>query len=241
MKYPYHPLGRNQNPFDANDYNLRDFIPRMVSLETESDWKFPAPSLDQKNTPHCVGFAGANFRVNYPTFTPQTNADGDKYYYKSKEYDGQPLQENGSCGRSLAKALVYYGVIQAYAFALDIPTLDYWLLNKGPIMVGTVWTMDMFSPDADNVIHCTGSEAGGHEYLLNAKKPGWKRIHNSWSDSWGIKGEAWISDEEFEKIFSYNGDALTAVELDNDPIPTPDPAPENPGCLSALKKLWGKK
>ncbi len=234
MKYPY-PLGRNVNPFDYRDFNLRQWAFREKTTVTESDWKFPASSLDQLETPHCVGFAIAGFRINLPTFTPQTNDDGHKYYYKCKEYDGQPLMENGSCSRSAAKTMVFYGMINAYAFATDMETLKWWLLNRGPLIVGTSWTMDMFTPDKDNIIHYTGVEVGGHEYILNAYKPNLYRIHNSWNDAWGINGEAWIPEDELTALFNHSGDALTAVELDPT-IPIPDP--KNPGCLSKVAGLF---
>ena len=228
-------LGRVKSPFDENDYNLRDFIPRMISTVTESNWQYPAESLDQKDTPHCVGFSIANFGINLPTFTPYKNADGDKFYYKCKEYDGQPGMENGSCSRSAAKTMVFYKMISAYAFALEMQTLKYWVLNKGPVIVGTIWTNDMFIPDEGNVIHPTGDNAGGHEYILNGFKDGFYKIHNSWGDAWGLGGEALISELDFEKLFAYDGEALTAVELDP---ANPPPINENPGCFTVIGKLW---
>jgi len=242
MNYPY-PLGRNQNTYDPKDLLLREMILRVPTDIVDMEWDYPGPATDQGVTPHCVGFAGANFLINLPTFTPQTNADGDRYYYKSVEYDGNPNSENGSTSRSLAKTLVFYGAINAYAFIYDQKTFDFWLRTKGPIICGTNWTEGMFFPDVNYIIHTTGNVVGGHEYEVNAIRGddtyGLYRIQNSWGDGYGDHGAVWIPKKEFWDNFKYGGDALTAIELDPViPLPEPDPEPEKPGCLSKIVGLF---
>lgn len=231
-------LGRIKSPFDFRDYNLRNFIPRKVSQVQESDWPFTLEPLDQKDTGHCVGFSMADFGINNPMATPYSNQDGHDFYYRCKIVDNEPGQENGSYIRSAAKVMLDLKMVDVYAFALDMATLDYWLLNNGPVIVGTIWTNDMFVPDANNFIHPTGATAGGHAYLLNAKRPGAKRLINSWGDSWGQNGQAWISDEDFEKIFNYDGEAVTAFE-----IKKVDPSNPGKGCSTTavgqlIKRLF---
>lgn len=215
-----YPLGRNPSPFDNRDYDLRSFIP-IVKHEielTEKMWEFPSGPLDQGDSSHCIGFAAADWGINLPTNTNFTNDDGHRFYYECKEIEGQPGEENGAYIRSIGKVLKANKHLEAYAFAPDINTIKYWLLYKGPIIAGTIWTEGMFTPDENNVIHPTGSSMGGHAYLLNEwRVDDYIGIQNSWGESWGKNGKAYISKEDFERIFSRGGEALAAVEIIKQP------------------------
>lgn len=214
-------FGRIVSPYDSHDFNLKEFIPKgeLGTLAKEKAWAFPQEPLDQGSTPHCVGFSMANFGINLPVFTPYTNEAGHKFYYKCKIIDGHPKDEDGTTIRSAAKVLKKEGIINAYAFAYDMSMIKWWLLNKGPLIVGTLWTEGMMVPDSDNMIHATGLKLGGHGYTINEWDE-WERgerigIQNSWGLSWGVNGKAYISAEDFNKLFSYDGEAMTAVELEN--------------------------
>jgi hypothetical protein len=212
------PLGRNKSVFDKNDYNLKDFIPRNAYFTSISEkcWDFPATPLNQGTEGHCCGFSMANFGINFPTNTSYTNEDGHSFYYQCKIEDGEPNQENGSTIRSVAKVLKKMGKINAYAFAPDMASIKWWLLNKGPIIVGTAWTNDMLSPKKDNTIDIGGGIVGGHAYLLNEwRSDNYIGIQNSWGYDWGKNGKAYINSVDFEKLFVYDGEALTAVELES--------------------------
>lgn len=235
----YH-FGRLPSPFDARDYRLANYIPRGAigeSVYTERKWDYPIEVLDQKNTPHCVGFSMANFGINLPTFTPYTNQDGHDFYYKCKILDGEPGKENGSYIRSAMKVLRNDGIIDSYAFAPTLAEVKWWLLNKGPIISGTLWLSNMLEPDSYGVIHATGESVGGHAIILNE----WKLdadveyigIKNSWGPIWGNNGKAYISAEDYAKLLYYNGEAATAVELAS------SGTVEGEGCLNWLFKLFG--
>lgn len=209
-------FGRNVSPFDSRDFNLRSFATKGIGPSVnERKWAFPQEPLDQGETPHCVGFSMANFGINLPVFTPYTNEAGHKFYYKCKVVDGNPGDEDGSTIRSAAKVLKNDGIINAYAFAYDLAMIKWWVLNRGPVIVGTTWTSDMMIPDADNMIYPTGARLGGHAYLINE----WTKnqligIQNSWGNDWGIHGKAYILASDFEKLFKYDGEAMAAVELE---------------------------
>ena len=214
-----HGLGRVPSPFDKRDYNLDWFIPKIglkISLIKERNWLFPlTEALDQGETPHCVGFGIADFGINLPTFTNYTNDDGDRFYYMCKELDNEPLAETGSNLRSAAKVMKNLRRISSYAFANTLAQVKYWLLNKGPLIAGTIWTEEMFTPNTFNVLNIGGNVVGGHAYLLNEwTKNNYIGIQNSWGSSWGIGGKAYISVENFEKIFRQGGEVLTSVELE---------------------------
>lgn len=230
MTIDYHKrLGRNESKFDSKDWNLRGFISKGVSLKIikESNWEFPSESLDQGDSPHCTGFSLADFGINLPINTPYTNEDGHRFYYECKKIDNEPNEENGSSIRSVAKVLKNQGKIEAYAFAPDMATIKWWLLNKGSMIAGTIWTENMFTPNENNILNIDGDTAGGHAYLLNEWRiDNYIGIQNSWGSQWGKNGKAYISADNFEKLFIHSGECLAAVELES--------AMKSKGCLFSL-------
>ena len=222
-------FGRNVSPYDSRDYDLKTFIHKTIESEQkiEQNWIFPSKALDQYDKPFCVGFSMANFGINYPVNTKYTNNDGHNFYYLCKIKDGQPNMENGSDIRTAAKVLVDSKIIDGYAWAKTIADVKYWLLNKGPMIVGTDWLEGMDTPDKNNIIHATGKVLGGHAYLLNEwTKDNFIGIQNSWDDRWGKNGKAYISAKDFEKLLKrWGGEALAAVEINknNSQVPYADP------------------
>lgn len=210
-------FGRKPSPFDIRDYNLASFVPAGLpdTGVTYSNWEFKHEPLDQSTTLHCVGFSIANFGINAPVETHYTNDDGHRFYYDAKEFDGEPKQENGSTIRSAAKVMRKYGQIDNYAFAPDVETIRWWVLNKGPMVVGTIWTASMLKPDEDYVIKPDSNIVGGHAYVLNSyDESGYFGIQNSWGKEWGFNGKAYIHEDDFRKLFMRGGEAIAAVELD---------------------------
>jgi hypothetical protein len=231
-----HGLGRKPSPLDIRDYKLSNFMPaKLGDLSGGKSWAFNAEPLDQGNTGHCVGFGGADFGINTPIEDAYTNADGDRLYYLCKVVDGEPNQEDGSTVRSIAQVLQQEGRIANYAFASSTDEITYWLLNNGPVIVGTEWTSDMFMPNSDNIIRPTGNVQGGHCYLLNEKTSnGLYGLQNSWGKAWGVNGKAYISIDDFAILFRSGGEAMTSVELPIDTPPTPNP---NKGCSTLLSEF----
>lgn len=209
-------FGRKVSVFDSRDWSLKDFMKGFaVPANPNKEWAFPQESLDQGETSHCVGFGMADFGINLPVFTPYTNEAGDKFYRLCKIQDNDPDGEDGTTIRSAANVLKNEGIINAYAFAFDMSMVKWWLRNRGPLLVGTIWTTNMMEPDSENLIYPTGDMLGGHGYLVNGIRDNKLRIQNSWGSSWGINGAAYMLVSDFEQIFRYNGEAMTAVELEN--------------------------
>ena len=231
-------LGRNVSPFDHRDYSLTAFMPRgvfKISPIAEMRWDFPSESLNQNDSSHCTGFSAAAFGICSPINDNYTNDDGHRFYYLCKVEDGEPNMENGSNIRSVAKVLRNVGRIDGYAFAPNVDSIKWWVLNKGPLIVGTIWMTSMFEPDENGIIQISGSVIGGHAYLIDEyRKDGYFGFQNSWGDFWGEFGRAYISVENFGKIFRYGGEALTSVEL---PLIGATSQEGNIGCLQLIANL----
>ncbi len=231
-------LGRNPSAFDARDMALSAFMAKdyyNLPVPKSMKWDFLAEPLNQGETPHCVGFSGADWGICNPVQDNYTNQDGHNFYYKCKIIDGEPNQENGSSVRSIAKVLKSAGRMNAYAFAASVAELKYWLLTQGPVIMGTTWTNNMFTPDADNIVHATGDVAGGHAYLINeVTENNLYGIQNSWDGGWGINGKAYISEADLTLLLRNGGEAVTAVEL---PLenPSPNPSPVNGSCSGLIE------
>lgn len=207
-------LGRLKSPFDKRDYPLGAYIPRFkLGLISKRHWTFPKASLNQEETYHCVGFSGAGFGICRPVEFPYTDEDGHSLYYLCKEIDGEPGKENGSYVRSIAKVLQNRHRIKNYAFANSMDEIIYWLLQRGPMIAGTIWTDGMYRPNNQNVISVYGDYVGGHAYLLTGYEHPYIDIQNSWGNGWGDKGKARISVSDFETLFNYDGEVMASVEI----------------------------
>ena len=63
-------------------------------------------------------------------------------------------------------------------------------LQTGPVIVGTVWTTPMFTPDPAGFVHPRGQVEGGHEYLVRGCHLGatpddqYLICDNSWGEGW---------------------------------------------------------
>ena len=216
-----YPLGRKESPLDPRDWDLGTFkAAEELKLQVEEPitsmhWFFRGlRPLYQGDFGHCCGFMDANFLINDPINTPCTDEDGHRFYYMCKVFDGEPLNEEGSNIRSAARVLQQIGRIQNYAFAKDFETIKWWLLHKGPLLLGTVWYEGMFTPDPDGTVHPTGAVAGGHAWEANGIDEMYIYGQNSWGE-WGIHGAFRILISDFIKILSVSGEAIAAVELES--------------------------
>ena len=178
-------------------------------------WPNTEAVLDQGDTPHCVGFSGAQWGNTQPINDQFNDEDGHDIYYECKVIEEEPKEENGATIRALAKALTDRGRINAYAFAGTVGEAVVWIQKRGPVVWGTEWTEDMFYPNKDGIVHSTGAVAGGHAYVGCAYDPVRDLIGNlnSWSNEWGLDGFFWIPRKEMEELWKRDGEALAAVEL----------------------------
>lgn len=206
-------------------------------------WSDPDPTLNQANFGTCVGNGTAQFLNTDPVedhFTegmgqPATTglATARALYFEATVLDGQPDDPNapgggqqGASVRSGMKALANRKRIGSYAAAASTDEITAWLRTKGSLVAGTDWLEEMFTPDAHGVLHVAGAVAGGHCYLLDEHVPAGAEnaaglvlafeaygMRNSWDDSWGIHGRAYIAVSDFATLLAQGGEAWAAVEL----------------------------
>lgn len=148
--------------------------------------------------------------------------------------------DTGSDGLSLAKALKMLGLSDTYTHAFSYKAAVS-ALQKGPVAFGTVWYNSMFDPTSKGeiVVDPGSGVAGGHEYLSRQFDADNDRvwIDNSWGESWGQDGRAWISGKSMTALLKAQGD-VTVPHLVN---VTPGPGPVPPGPVPPADvdtQLW---
>lgn len=224
-------LGRRWTS-DWNDLNFlaRAVLPRTSTVEVRY-WDDDYWWGDQGDTSECVGYSLAHWLEDAPVLhqreTPPV-VPPNYVYTEAQLIDEWPGEDyDGTSVRAGAKVLQTLGYIKEYRWAMTAQEIAVAVLEVGPVVVGTVWTTDMFTPDAGAVIRPTGHSAGGHAYLLNGYDSftGYFRVKNSWGRGWGHDGHAYLHISDMELLLAADGEACLALEQQL-PIIAPEPEPE---------------
>ena len=233
-------LGRHVR-HDSRSLRFRVDAEEIASLSSVAH-ETHIPTLDQGQLGSCTGNAstkaiGTGILWTEPVqhVLSETDEGLDEKYAvavysaatRLDNYSGTyPPTDTGSDGLSVAKVLQSAGLISGYQWATSLEAL-LTALARQPVIVGTEWTGDMFSPSSDGQLHITGSVEGGHEYCLDELDVDNKRvwIHNSWGETWGLNGRAWLTWDDMEELLHRQGDC-TVFTPATEPAPQPGPAPE---------------
>lgn len=216
-------LGRRVSK-DDRDYKFK--LPRReieAREHTSRYWSTPHLPLDQGNTSQCVAYSGTGYLMAGPIFNQPPVAPAELYRQcqQNDEWSGEDYE--GTSVRALFKVLQSMGLIGEYRWAFDVPTVVNHVLTQGPVVMGTSWYMDMFTPTVDDdYIEATGENAGGHAWLImgvNKHKhnpdgtTGAVRMINSWGPGWGAHGRAWLTFATLAKLIADDGEAGVATEI----------------------------
>lgn len=224
-------LGRRWTP-DWNDLKFlaAAVLPRTSTVESR-EWEDHHWWGNQHETSQCVGYSLTHWLEDAPVLhereTPPV-VQPDYVYSEAQLIDEWPGTDyDGTSVRAGAKVLQQLGYISEFRWAMTAQEVAVAVLEVGPVVVGTVWTEDMFNPDSEGKIRPTGASAGGHAYLLNGydARTGYFRIKNSWGREWGKNGYAYIHINDLQLLLEADGEACLALEQ-RLPIIEPDPVPD---------------
>lgn len=180
---------------------------------------------NQGRTSQCVGYSWVHWLDAGPVRQPYLKEksgigrpwDPKDIYNRAKRLDQWPGEDyHGTSVRAGAKVLKRKGLIREYRWAWDIETVVETLLKEGPMVVGTWWYSQMYSPDDHGIIRARGKRDGGHAYLLCGVDLNTQllKIKNSWGRNWGKDGYATIPIKDFEKLLDEGGEACMAFEVE---------------------------
>lgn len=185
---------------------------------------------DQGGTSQCVVYSWAHWAERPDNIvTPWKSAGGHQLVNGQWQFQGQPpvidldlaykwAQRNdqwpgenydGTSVRAGAKYLQRRGLIDGYYWTRSVSELAQAVLERGPVVVGTMWTMDMFVGDSRGYITPTGENAGGHAYLIDGVNMTHKffRLKNSWGRNWNRYGFGRIRFDDMQTLLDNHGEA----------------------------------
>lgn len=238
---PQHPaLGRHVE-HDPRSLNYAHGVLPKTAIKSV-DWTRRVPVFNQGQLGSCTGNAAIGLvgtdSQDRPGLTsiilnghalPVDEDLAVKAYELATQLDTitgtYPPDDTGSSGLGAAKALKKLGLATSYKHAFSLDAVKS-ALQSAPVMVGTIWLKSMFTVDSKTGfvnVDRSSEVAGGHEYVLSAYDADRKvfRLDNSWGESWGVRGSAWLTEAAMQWLLSQQGDVTVPVWTQ---APTPSPA-----------------
>lgn len=181
-------------------------------------------NLDQGKEGACTGFGGAHALASTPfARTGVTATFAQKLYYQARredEWEGEDY--DGSSVNGAMHAARTLGYIRSWRWARTVSEVLHGLSYHGSAEAGSNWTDNMFEPGTDGYLRATGNVIGGHAYCVSGFRPALARsltavdfwIDNSWGPNWGLRGGAWITDVDAQKLwFSNYGEIAFPIKI----------------------------
>jgi hypothetical protein len=202
--------------------------------------------LDQGNEGSCVGFGCGHELVAAPVEVDSVDYNYCRNIYKEAqkldEFPGEYYE--GTSVLAGLKVLKNAGWCDAYNWSFDFDTFLNGVSNEGPAIVGTSWYSGMSDTDENGFVHVTGSNEGGHCWLVKGINVEDEYLigHNSWGTSWGMGGDFKISFADMKKLLAEDGEAAFLVGRHDPPVTPVDPESANSFWLwlwNLIKSLLG--
>jgi hypothetical protein len=211
--------------------------------------------LDQGNEGSCVGHSIGHELIATPIPCPSVDHEyAYRIYKEAQKVDEWPGEDyEGTSVLAGLKVIKDLGWCDEFRWSFSHLDTELGIAYEGPGIAGTNWYTDMMNLDSEGFIHPTGYNEGGHCYLylgVDIEKKAFV-IHNSWGESWGRNGRAFISFDDYEKLRVNEGEmAFLIGRHDTGGIEPPPPEPEPSDCefsnavadlLNSVWKATGKK
>lgn len=199
-----------------NNFPVRALL-RRVAYQEPRTWIWNCLKvLDQGQEGSCVGHGFAHEMLTDPYPRKDIgSSDAFNIYRLAQRMDEYPGEdyEGTSVLAGIKAVKEMYRNIESYRWATNIQDIVATLGYFGPIVIGVNWYEGMYDADADGFVHVRGNISGGHCCLLRGVdiKKGAFVLHNSWGESWGKGGAAWISFDDFSRLLREQGEACVIV------------------------------
>lgn len=171
--------------------------------------------LDQGREGACTGFALAHEAAGRPVVVAGiTNITAQDVYHRARELDEWPGEDyEGSSVLGAMKAGMERGWYKEYRWAFGEADLALAIGHCGPAVLGINWYEGMLTPDLFGKIRVSGAVAGGHAILCNGYNARRReyRLHNSWGEDWGQRGECIIGADDMARLLREQGEACIPV------------------------------
>jgi hypothetical protein len=206
-------------------------IRALVGAKAARSYSWRTVTTDQGRQGACVGHGvvqEATARpvtvfgdpVKQPPDVANLNNIARDVYYEAQKIDPWPGGEYAGASPTYAGTSVLAGVKigqqrgwwTEYRWALgpgpDAAAQDVILAlgYAGPVIMGTAWRSGMWRPDADGYLRATGSNQGGHCYLLSRYSK--RRDAVFTTNSWGGAGAGWITRPDLVSLLADDGEAV---------------------------------
>lgn len=167
--------------------------------------------LDQGSEGACTGYGEEHVRALSPRQRIVTNESAKSIYYEARKQDEWAGEDyEGSSVNGAMKAARLQGKIRAWYWCMDLAEIRHALSYHGGVEAGTNWYSGMWNTDSDGLVHVTGEVVGGHAWALAGYRQvnGTRqyRIENSWGQSWGDGGGAWIWESDLSELLANQGE-----------------------------------
>lgn len=171
---------------------------------------WPSPAYTNPTNKYSVGVAWYNWYQGQKNKLPEQKFFISPLDFLYKEGD----LDNGTI-RGGAKFLHKNKLIRAYYWTQDVDVLANYILNYGPAVVGTEWTLGMANPERETgYIQDSGYVVNSYAYVVDGVNLSRNmfRLKPHAGSSWGRDGRAYLPYEDLRRLLTRDsGEACLPV------------------------------